>query len=429
MPDFLEWAEGQQGVGFVAAGLFPERYEKTALMLLPPTLIEEYAWEKQKTSASTARTAMQAIEAFLLKYESHHGRQVIQVKTDLYNRVLANITACRNLTKQERSRLEQLERPTYEKNREQKQRDKALETRPAKVLELMRGFLRSDYLQSWCEDISDHIRNRLAKNDVSATTVRDAALALLLLTMGGHRGLEIQNMTVKEWCSGEVHAQGRIVHVHKHKTFSSHGPAPIIVSRSFVDSFIQAYLDHVRPLFATGLGETGDIKDSANPLFLSARGKGLAHEKQALVWMRIKMLRAGLSDPFDPELKTLTTTAIRKCWSTLGQACTDPSLREAIPRVMMHSGDTARQHYDQSGPDNIRKVARHSSRHRNTCCQPKPSLRPRVPPPRSWSASGTRPWSLASRATLSRGRRLVLSHRISCASWPVRSRFGMGRCT
>ncbi len=65
MPDFLEWAEGQQGVGFVAAGLFPERYEKTALMLLPPTLIEEYAWEKQKTSASTARTAMQAIEAFL----------------------------------------------------------------------------------------------------------------------------------------------------------------------------------------------------------------------------------------------------------------------------------------------------------------------------------------------------------------------------
>ena len=51
------WAEGQQGVGFVAAGLFPERYEKTALMLLPPSLIEEYAWEKQNTSASTARTA------------------------------------------------------------------------------------------------------------------------------------------------------------------------------------------------------------------------------------------------------------------------------------------------------------------------------------------------------------------------------------
>ncbi len=74
--------------------------------------------------------------------------------------------------------------------------------------------------------------------------------------------------------------------------------------------------------------------------------------------MRIKMLCTGLSDPFDPDLKTLTTTtAIRKCWSTLGQACTDPSLREAIPRVIMHSGDTARQHYDQSGLDNIRKVA------------------------------------------------------------------------
>ncbi len=51
------------------------------------------------------------------------------------------------------------------------------------------------------------------------------------------------------------------------------------------------------------------------------------------------------------------TTAIRKCWSTLGQASTDLSLREAIPRAMIRSGETARQHYDQSGSDNIRKVA------------------------------------------------------------------------
>ncbi len=350
---FLSWAE-EQPASFQAAGLFPDRYGERP-MLLPSTLIEDYAIFKQAESASTAKQAMQAVEVFIKVAKAHLARQQMRTETNIYNSVLVNFDACSTLAKEQRKRLEVVERQQYSLNREEKKREEALETRPGDVLQLMRDFLQSAYLSRYCEDINNNIFLKLQAEDIAPTTVRDACLGLLLLTSGGHRGVEMRKLTVKEWTDGTDEDGQFKVLVHHHKTAKSHGAAPIIISRPFIRTLVNTYLEFCRPSLAASL-EEGDVSQSTHPLFVTQRGKGMALDRPAIEWIQEHMKKADLNDP-KGKLQTLNTSAIRKCWSTIGQTSSDPTVREQMPQFQMHSRQVAQSHYDQSGPATARRIA------------------------------------------------------------------------
>ncbi len=81
-------------------------------------------------------------------------------------------------------------------------------------------------------------------------------------------------------------------------------------------------------------------------MFLSGTtGRSTSKIAEAVAWLRSAIISAGLTYEPDPQLKSLTSQAIRNCYSNFGQRHQDSDVRKIMARHQKHLQETADSQY------------------------------------------------------------------------------------
>ncbi len=383
---------------FRASELFAKDFEATP-MLLPPSLISEFVFDL--SSASSALGAIKAVDRFLKFWRMCVNFHPNRMTPERLSQINTNVDACRTVAHDSKRQLEGTAQGFHLAAKEARIREKHLSVRSRDLLELMRSkffqgeskermnvwresksltfpyleFMRSEWLDRLLTELlaDGSLEAQLGSGELSPAKLRDICMALLLVTCGGHRGVVLRKLSLKEWREAEFFGDPRgrqemVVRVRHHKTFDSSGSAVLVVRRPRIRALIQQYLAHARPLldhvsrltvlrkfvllvlwvvFPQGDGEDDEESDGGSaPVFPSGKtGKATSKVAGAMAWLRSAMTRAGVTYDPDPQLKGLTSQAIRNCYSNFGQRHQDSDVRKFMAKHQKHQQQTADSQY------------------------------------------------------------------------------------
>ena len=346
--------------GFKPWLLFTEEWRKQELTLLPVGLLAEYG---RTLKANPALTLAKAVERFAGMLNQHALLMVNRMPTELQDRLCRNVQQVSTAVSELRATCRRQSSQLYRENRASKEQRKDLSTRPHCCRNLIRRFVGSP----WFENVSNELVNnpKSVMKSLSPTDIRNLVLVTVLLSSGGHRGGALLNITLGEYQAAvndePSTSSGKrtelVIKVARHKTATTYGPLSVCMANSKFIAMVESYVWNFRPQ----LMEAKMVSKDELPLFPSSR----AHEvdfvsnsgndaeayqltqiRDVVNWMRCKLVtHCGATDPFDPQLKTLTSGAIRKAFAEFGRNSQDEVLRDEMAKYMGHSQSTRDKYY------------------------------------------------------------------------------------
>ena len=162
------------------------------------------------------------------------------------------------------------------------------------------------------------------------TTVRDYLLTILCINNGSRSGA-LANMTMEEFRAAQRDGDEYLVRVKNHKTFDSHGPAPVVFSQS-IYKWMEVFIGRMRNRLA-------DV-DTTNtaPVFLSWNQKKM-HSSHVGV-----QIDSCWGKEFGKDAASGGATAFRKAVVSAVQEC-NHEIREDLATLMVHNKATADRYY------------------------------------------------------------------------------------
>jgi hypothetical protein len=216
-------------------------------MILSATHVTEFQQQHPGSAALQLDKAMKQFLMFLAKFRLESSNTAEEARLDRVEKMEGHI---RETLQQSKRGQDKSSARTKSSNDAGKHDRDHLSCRPDAVQNMLRKLIQCPTLSQEINIILLRGAEQVQSRELTAPTLRNMCLGMLLATTGGQRGNAFLNVTLGEWLHAKPKVPNGVVmlQITQHKTGDFYGPLLIPLNSLQTRQLTQLYVDHGRSI-------------------------------------------------------------------------------------------------------------------------------------------------------------------------------------